>query len=226
MEIKYPIRINKYLKDKGIVSRHEADKLIAKGQVLVNEKEASLGMMVNEKDQVKVKNNKQYKYFAYYKPRGLATQNSGKGKNVIENWGRKGVFPVGRLDKDSEGLLILTNDGRVTNNLIGEDSNTEKEYVVKVKEMLKHRIEDIFGKGMETETLGKLLPAKAKILNDHTLRVTLKEGKHHQIRIMLNDLHYTITELKRIRVGNIRLTNLKSGRARELSEEEIRSIFN
>ena len=123
---------------------------------------------------------------------------------------------MGRLDKESEGLLLLTNDGRFVTEVLSEDSKYEKEYIVTVKEPLRPGVVRIFKSGMETKTLGKLLPAKAKIMNKNTLQVILNEGKRHQIRIMLNELRYTIASLKRIRVGNIKLGNLRPGQTREL----------
>lgn len=222
----YPLRINKYLRDKGFASRHEADRLVDAGLVMVNGKRAKQGMMINEKDVVSVKNNKQYQYFAYYKPRGLATQDLEGAPSVIKDWKKKGIFPIGRLDKESEGLLILTNDGRLTAKVLGDKEQFEKEYMVKVREPLRSGIPAVFAKGMETEELGKLLPAQAKIVNSHLLKVILNEGKKHQIRIMLNELQTTIKELKRVRIGNIHLGTLRPGEIRPLTNKEISGFFN
>src|SRR3989344_8587127 len=160
----YPIRINKYLRDEGLASRREADQLIDAGQVFVNGRPARMGMLVQEKDTVTLrgKNKKQYKYFAYYKPTGLATQSQEGSESVIAEWREQGLFPIGRLDKESEGLLILTNDGRLTTKILGNESKFEKEYIVKVREKLRKGIPAIFSKGMETEAFGRLLPAKTK----------------------------------------------------------------
>lgn len=215
--MEYPTRINKYLRDKGLASRREADKLIESGDVFINGKKAENGMMVKESDKVEVKGKqKEHHYVAYYKPRGLATQDLVGKKSVISEWKDSGLYPIGRLDKESEGLLLLTNDGRFVTEVLSEDSKYEKEYIVTVKEPLRPGVVRIFKSGMETKTLGKLLPAKAKIMNKNTLQVILNEGKRHQIRIMLNELRYTIASLKRIRVGNIKLGNLRPGQTREL----------
>ena len=215
--MEYPIRINKYLRDKGLASRREADKLIESGDVFINGKKAENGMMVKESDKVEVKGKqKEHHYVAYYKPRGLATQDLVGKKSVISEWKDSGLYPIGRLDKESEGLLLLTNDGRFVTEVLSEDSKYEKEYIVTVKEPLRPGVVRIFKSGMETKTLGKLLPAKAKIINKNTLQVILNEGKRHQIRIMLNELRYTIASLKRIRIGNIKLGNLRPGQTREL----------
>lgn len=217
-KMKYPIRINKYLRDKGLASRREADKLVEDGKVFINGNRAENGISVNENDKVEVKGKlKENKYLAYYKPRGLATQDLAGNKSVISEWKRKGLYPIGRLDKESEGLLLLTNDGRFAREVLSENSKYEKEYVVTVKEPLRAGIPAIFKSGMQTKTLGKLLPAKAEITNQTMLRVVLNEGKRHQIRIMLNELCYTITSLKRVRIGDINLGNLKPGQTRSFA---------
>lgn len=214
------LRINKYLRDKGLASRREADKLVEDGLVFVNNKRAAMGMLIKESDNVEVRGKpKTYQYLAYYKPRGLATQDFAGKTTVITEWKKKGLYPIGRIDKDSEGLLILTNDGRLTGEILSENPKYEKEYVVTVKEHLRAGIPAIFVSGMQTKVLGKLLPAKAKIVNPTTLRVILNEGKKHQIRIMLNDLHYTISSLKRVRIGHIKLGNLKPGQTRIITEK-------
>ena len=217
--MEYPIRINKYLRDKGLASRREADKLIEDGNVFINGKKAENGMMVKEGDEVKVieENKKKYQYLAYYKPRGLATQDLAGKKSVVSEWKDKGLYPIGRLDKESEGLLLLTNDGRFVTEVLSENSKYEKEYIVTVKGTLRPGIVRIFQAGMKTKSLGKLLPAKAKIIKSNTLQIILNEGKRHQIRVMLGEFNYTITSLKRIRIGNIKIGNLKPGETRVIS---------
>jgi 23S rRNA pseudouridine2604 synthase len=220
-----PIRINKYIRDKGLASRREADALVAAGEVFINGNKAELGSMVTDADTVEVKRRqeKTYLYKAYYKPRGIPTQSMDE-PDVITEMRDKGLFPIGRLDKDSEGLLILTNDGRLTTSLLGPESETEKEYLVTVREDLPNNIEAIFAKGMETEALGKLLPAAAELLGKRTLRVVLVEGKKHQIRVMLGELGFTTTSLKRVRVGPIVLGDLKVGALRDLTPKEKQSL--
>lgn len=199
----------------GLASRREADKLVEDGLVFINKKRAKKGVLVNERDKVVVNDaKKQYQYFAYYKPRGLATQDLPGKKSVITEWKDKGLYPIGRLDKDSEGLLLLTNDGRFAREVLSQSSKYEKEYLVSVKEPLRPGIIQIFKKGMEIKELGKLLPAKAKILNKTKLLIILNEGKKHQIRIMLNNLLYTITSLKRVRIGKIEIGDMKPGETR------------
>ena len=197
-----------------MASRREGDKLVESGFVWVNKKRAENGMLVQEGDEVLVKGpQKQYQYLAYYKPKGLATHDLAGKKSVITEWQKKGLYPVGRLDKESEGLLILTNDGRFTREVL-TGSKYQKEYIVTVKEPLRAGVVKIFKSGMETK-IGKLLPAKAEILNKHTLRVVLNEGKRHQIRVMLNELRYTVVSLKRVAIGQIKIRDLKPGETRE-----------
>ena len=223
----YPIRINKYLRDKGFASRREADELISAGNVLINGAVAKTGMLVNESDKVVLNqpHPKKYIYLAYHKPRGLPTQGLSGDRSVIADWEKKGLFPVGRLDKMSEGLLILTNDGRVTTKILGTDARFEKAYIATVRENLRAGVVAIFKKGMETVSLGKLLPADAALIDSHTIKIILHEGKHHQIRVMLGDLGYTITSLKRVRIGHISLDNLERGETRPLNKKESEAFF-
>jgi len=211
----YPIRINKYVRDKGLSSRREADKLVESGLVFINKKRAENGMLVNKGDTVEVKGKrKECRYLVYYKPRGLATQDFSGKPSVINKWKKEGLYPIGRLDKDSEGLLILTNDGRLTREILSQKSQYEKEYTVSVKEPLRAGIPVIFKSGMKTKNLGQLLPTRAKIINETTIQVILNEGKRHQIKVMLGELGYTIVSLKRTRIGKINLGNLKPGQTR------------
>jgi len=222
MIIKYPIRINKYLRDKGLASRREADKLVEAGLVFINGRRAENGTMVNEKDNVIVRQpkglaKKEYQYLAYYKPRDLPTQDLPGKQSVITIWKDKGLYPIGRLDKSSEGLLLLTNDGRFAREVLSDSVKYEKEYLVAVKEPLRPGIVKIFQSGMETQALGKLLPAKARIVNNSKIQITLQEGKHHQIRVMMDEFGYTINSLKRVRIGNIKIGDLKPGETRVIS---------
>ena len=216
--MEYPIRINKYLRDKGLASRREADGLVESGLVFVNGSRADNGLMINEKDNVVVKGKaKDYQYLAYYKPRNLPTQDLPGITSVITEWRGRGLYPIGRLDKSSEGLLLLTNDGRFAKKVLSDSVKYEKEYLVSVKEPLRIGVVKIFASGMETQALGKLLPAKARIINKNKIEIILNEGKRHQIRIMLNELNYTIDSLKRIRIGDIKIGELKPGETRPIS---------
>lgn len=226
MTDKVGIRINKYLRDQGVASRREVDELVRAGSVFINGLRAEVGALIGPKDKVTFKGvkDKEYIYLAYYKPRGIPTQSS-EEENVIGQWRENGLFPIGRLDKQSEGLILLTNDGRITSKILNADSKFEKEYLVKVKEHLRSGVEGIIKKGMMTETFGKLLPAEAKITGNSEIRIILHEGKKHQIRVMLGELNYTVTSLKRLRVGEIKLGTLKPGDTRKLTSKEIETFF-
>jgi 23S rRNA pseudouridine2604 synthase len=217
-----PLRINKYLRDMKIASRREADELIEKGLVEVNGSIASKGLMIKEGDKVIVRGKKKiYRYFAYYKPRGISTQDLPGKESVVTIWKKKNLFPVGRLDKESEGLIILTNDGRVTREILSKKENYEKEYIVETREKLRKGVVDIFEKGMEVKKFGKLLPVKAEIINENRIKMILREGKKHQIRIMLEELSYTVTKLKRVRIGNVFIGNLKPGEIKEIDFKKL-----
>lgn len=227
-EMNYPIRINKYLRDKGFASRREADDLVSQGKVLINGARAETGMLVQQSDEVTVNRTEKEtarKYIAYYKPRGLATQDHEGKRSVVTDWQDRGIFPIGRLDKESEGLLILTNDGRLTTRIQGTNDRYEKEYIVTVREPLKRDIPTIFKKGMRTDALGVLLPAEATIIDPHIIKIILHEGKHHQIRIMLGELGYTINSLKRVRIGHVTAQGLTPGQIRPLTEDEVAQFF-
>ena len=201
----------------GLASRREADKLVEDGLVTINGTPAKNGTIVQEGDDVAVKGPKKAMvYLAYHKPRGLATQDLPGKPSVIEQFKPQGLYPVGRLDKESEGLLILTNDGRLVREMLSENPIYEKEYIVHVKEAIRAGIPAIFASGMKTESLGQLLPAKAELMGKSIMRVVLNEGKRHQIRVMMSELHYTITSLKRVRIGTINLGSLKPGETRTI----------
>ena len=218
--MEFPIRINKYLRDMNLASRREADKLVEAGLVFINGTRADSGAKVNEKDKVTLKENpnavKELKYFIYYKPKGLPTQDQPKMQSVISQWRDKGVYPVGRLDKESEGILLLTNDGRFAREVLSDKEEYEKEYVVTTREHLRAGLEDIFEAGMETDSFGKLKPIKAKILGKNKISMILNEGKRHQIRVMLSEMNYGVLSLKRVRIGKFTLGELKPGESKPI----------
>lgn len=223
-KITYPMRINKYLALKGFATRREADKLIEMGVIFINNKKAGLGQKVEFGDQVEIRQDSKasYRYVAYYKPRGAVTHSAKGGEpDVAESFSTVGLFPIGRLDKESEGLLILTNDGRVTERLLSPENEHVKEYVVTTQEKIRAGIPGILGKGMDTHLYGVLKPARAKILDDHVMQIDLVEGKKHQIRVMLDELHLTVRKLKRNKIMNIKLGILRPGQQREILGREL-----
>ncbi len=226
------IRINKYLADKGYATRRGADEIIEKGLVTINGKLAVLGDKVTEADTVVVKQKRkptQYAYLAYNKPRGLVTTGAqGDDQEIIDAVHyRTRVFPVGRLDKDSYGLIILTNDGRITDRLLNPDKKHEKEYIVTVNKkftpgFLRNMAEGVdIGDKKEPNVTR---PAVVKKLKEATFSIILTEGKNRQIRRMTDKLGYTVTDLKRVRVQNILLNDIKPGAYREIVDEE-REVF-
>ena len=208
------MRINKYLADKNISSRRGADELIKEKKVFVNGKLAELGNQVSENDKVEVRGvkSKEYAYFAYNKPIGIETTSP-----------KEGLFPLGRLDKNSHGLLILTNDGRITDQLLNPKYIHEKEYTVKTSNKLRSNFKTKMEAGVNIE--GYLTKkCKVQIINDFTFRITLTEGKKHQIRRMCSALFQEVADLKRERIMNIKLDNLKPKTMREIKGEEL-AIF-
>ena len=223
-EIKYPIRINRYLALKGYATRRAADELISAGLVLINGKKAVLGDKVQETDKIDVlkdsrSHNKKLVYLAYYKPRGIVTHSPQPGEKAIKDVvDLAGVFPVGRLDKESEGLIILTNDGRITERVLNPKFEHEKEYEVTVREKIPSNAKKIMENGIMSE--GQKLSAKeVEMISQHKMAVVLTEGKTHQIRRMLDDLRLTVENLKRVRIMGIKLGSLSPGQYHELDTE-------
>lgn len=219
-DIPYPLRINRYLALKGLVTRRDADKLIAAGSVRLNGEKAKLGDRVEESDTVEIvrggRATKECSYIAYYKPRGIITHSpQGEERSIGDISGFAGTFPVGRLDKSSEGLIILTDDGRVTERLLHPRFAHEKEYVVTVREKIRSDVPKILEAGVVNE--GERLTAKkVDISGTHTLKIILTEGKKHQIRRMLDVVHLTVERLVRTRIMGIHLGALRPGAGRPL----------
>ena len=213
---KYPVRINKYLALQKISTRRGADELIKEKKVFINGTLALLGSLVNENDKVEVRGHteKKYSYFAYNKPIGIETASP-----------KEGLFPLGRLDKNSHGLLILTNDGRITDQLLNPKYVHEKEYVVHTKEKLRSSFKTKMEAGVNIEGY-VTKKCQVKILNENTFRITLTEGKKHQIRRMCAALFQEVADLKRERIMNIKLGTLKPKALREIKGEELSTFLN
>src|SRR3989344_2725979 len=211
-ESKYPMRINKYLAHKGFATRKAADTLIERGAVTINGRKAVLGDKVKETDTVEVKSKKKkYRYFAYNKPIGVITHSPQLGeKDIVSATSLKDVFPVGRLDKGSHGLIILTDDARITDRLLSPTYAHEKEYRVTLRQELpnnfKKRME--LGVNIEGYVTKKCHVERA---GPKSFRITLTEGKKHQIRRMCVALSLDVVDLERIRIMNIRLGKLAPG---------------
>lgn len=225
-DILFPMRINKYLAHKNLCTRREADTLIAEGKVLINGRKAVLGDKIQETDLVKVLfRTKKYRYFAYYKPRGVITHSpEDDEKDIRQSIPLVGVFPIGRLDKDSEGLIMLTDDGRITDKLLNPEYDHEKEYVVTTREVLPENFKNRMEKGVNIEGY-KTKPCIIKILGSKRFSIALTEGKKHQIRRMCAAQNLSVEELKRTRIMNIQLSGLESGKHRELKGSELATFL-
>ncbi len=215
-DIKYPIRINRYLALKGLATRREADQLITNGKVKINQKIAKLGELVNKNDLVvlNILRPKVYTYLAYHKPVGEPTK---------ERYLQK-LFPLGRLDKDSSGLMLLTDDGRLTDRLLNPKREHEKEYLVTVDKSLKQGLLKLLARGISIEGY-KTKPAKVELEDLNNFRITLIEGKRHQIRRMVAAIGYQVINLKRLRIANITLNNLPINKTRPIIGRELLELL-
>ncbi len=222
------MRINKYLAHKQYCTRREADEMIASGKVLINGKRAVLGDKVTETDTVDVKfRTKKYRYFAYNKPRGVITHSAQEGEeDIAMNIPLlQGVFPLGRLDKDSYGLIILTDDGRITDKLLNPEYVHEKEYRVKTAVNLRPSFGAHMEKGVDIGDY-KTKPCKVQMTGEKQFTIVLTEGKKHQIRRMCAELHNDAIDLQRTRIMNIKLGNLKPGTYRSIQGAELSTFLN
>ncbi len=215
-------RINKHLADTNRASRREADILVQEGRVFVNGKKALLGQQVTEKDLVEIRGKeKNYIYYAYNKPRGIVTTAPIQGEIDIIHHTRfpEKVFPVGRLDKESYGLIIMTNDGRITKKLTDPRYNHEKEYEVTIDRPTTPGFIQKMSSGvsidLKTERY-RTKPCKVKKIGTNKFSIILTEGKNRQIRRMCESLGYTVIDLKRVRIGKIQLEKLKEGEWRKI----------
>lgn len=217
------ILIQKYLAEQGIVSRREGEKLVREGKVLVNGVRAANGQHIDpQKDKVELdKHHAEQKItVAVHKPRGIVcSRNPLEGKTIFELLPQfENLHVVGRLDKESEGLLLLTNDGLITRKVTGEDHTVEKEYIVTVRERLFSGIMERMSKGIIIDSK-KTLPCTAKINKSPTnsFTIILKEGRKHQIRRMCEACKLTVESLKRVRIGVVKLENLGVGKYRTVT---------
>ncbi|MES2213407.1 MAG: pseudouridine synthase [Patescibacteria group bacterium] len=220
----YPMRINKYLAHKGIATRTGVDELIKSHKILINGKVAVLGDKVAETDNVEVRGThtkKKYVYYAYNKPQGIVSTNpQGDEKGILENVKLPvKVFPVGRLDKESHGLMILTNDGRVTDRLLNPIYKHEKEYIVEVDRKYTPGFMKHMQEGVELSD-GITKPAVFEKIDETTFSIILTEGRNRQLRRMTEKLGYTIRDLQRIRVQNIELKTAPINSCREITGTE------
>ncbi len=241
------MRLNKYLSDAGFCSRREADRLIEQGRIFVNGIPAAMGQKVTTEDVIMADNkvissqNKRV-VIAFNKPVGVeCTSDLGNPDNIIDfiKYPVR-IYPIGRLDKKSQGLILLTNDGSLVNNILKASNYHEKEYVVTVDKKITEDFIGSMSKGVRIPTEGFIKKGKissnlptqmtrpciVEKINNHTFRIILTQGLNRQIRRMCAVFGYEVQKLKRIRIMNISLGNLPIGTYREVVGEELKELYN
>lgn len=223
-------RINKYLSETGYCSRRQADTLVSENRVTINGKPAEMGAQVSDQDVIEVdgkpiqKRKNDFVYLAFNKPVGIeCTTNTKVKDNVVDyiNYPER-IFPIGRLDKDSEGLLLLTNDGDIVNKILRARNNHEKEYIVKVDKPVNDRFITRMSLGVPIlDTMTK--KCKVEKINAYTFKIVLTQGLNRQIRRMCEHLGYEVKALKRVRIINITL-DVPLGKYRKLSDKEMHEL--
>ncbi len=225
------MRLNKYISETGVCSRRQADKLIEAGRVTCNGAIAVLGTQVGEADEVQVDGRplglrKKQIYIALNKPAGITctTETHVEG-NIVDLVGYKErIFPIGRLDKESEGLILLTNDGDIVNQILRSENNHEKEYLVTVERAVTDLALKMMADGVKI--MGEITkPCKVSRINENTFRMILTQGLNRQIRRMCSALGYRVQHLRRVRIINIGLGALAPGEWRELADAEVAALL-
>jgi 23S rRNA pseudouridine2604 synthase len=225
------VRINKFFTEQGLCSRRAADRLIEDGRVLINGRRAVLGDQVGDEDVVtldgcRVSRHRDTVYLAYHKPVGVTcTTDLQVPGNIIMAIGYPTrIFPIGRLDKDSSGLILLTNDGDIVNRILRVEFGHEREYVVTVDQAYPDAVLQSLAQGVMV--LGKRThPCRTCRVDRKRFRITLTEGRNRQIRRMCSALGYRVVELVRVRIMHIQLGALRVGQWRYLSERERRTLL-
>ncbi len=231
------MRLNKHISDSGLCSRRDADRLIAAGKVSVNGIRARIGSEVGEGDKVLVdgqalparaaaRGKRQHVYIALNKPVGVTcTTEAGVKGNIVDFVGHdRRIFPIGRLDKDSEGLILLTSNGDIVNEILRAENKLEKEYLVAVN----HAVTDEFLRGMArgVPIHGQTtLPCRTSRLARFGFRIILVQGLNRQIRLMAAHFGFRVKQLVRVRIGNVKLAHLKPGQWRNLTDAELQGLL-
>ncbi len=223
-----PVRLNKYLADHYPLTRRAADLIIEKGKVKINGRLAKLGQLVHPNDKVNIEEKAArpaYRYFVYHKPAGISTHSSGDDKGILDILHLPiKAFPIGRLDKDSRGLIILSDDGRLAGALLSPQHKHEKEYIVTTDRTVTPDIMKRLALGVIIENY-RTKKAKTVKTKDKEFSIILTEGKKHQIRRMCAALSLQVKDLVRVRIENIKLAKLPEGEARELSGAELEEFL-
>jgi len=227
------MRLNKYISETGICSRREADSWIEQGRVSINGQRAELGTQVNEGDEVRVNGRlvgakKKQVYIALNKPVGITcTTERHIAGNIVDFVNHPDrIFPIGRLDKDSEGLILLTNNGDIVNEILRVENRHEKEYIVTVDKPVTTDFLEGMSKGVrlpELETTTK--PCRTSRVGERVFRIVLTQGLNRQIRRMCEVFGYEVRRLQRVRIIKLQLGKLKVGEWRNLTAEELRGLL-
>jgi 23S rRNA pseudouridine2604 synthase len=225
------MRLNKYISETGVCSRREADKWIEAGRVTLNGQPATLGTQVAVGDEVRIDGDsigvkKKQVYIALNKPVGIiCTTEAHIEDNIIDHVGfPERIFPVGRLDRDSEGLILLTNNGDIVNEILRSENNHEKEYLVTVDRPITDLSLRMLAGGVKI--MGELTkPSKVARVNAQSFRIILTQGLNRQIRRMCSALGYKAQRLQRVRIMNIHLGNLRPGQWRHLTSAELAGLL-
>ncbi|MEI5908335.1 23S rRNA pseudouridine(2604) synthase RluF [Bacillus spongiae] len=225
------MRINKFISEAGKASRRGADKLVNEGRVTINGKVAKIGTQVEPGDEVKVSGEtirmaRNNVYIALNKPVGITSTTEKKVKgNIVDLVNHPlRIFNIGRLDKDSEGLILLTNDGDIVNEILRAENQHEKEYIVSVDKPITPEFLEKMAAGVKI--LGtKTLPCKVTQLSKFDFQIILTQGLNRQIRRMCEVLGYEVYRLQRVRIMNIHLGNLPIGQWRDLTKKEKKQLF-
>ncbi|WP_395771091.1 pseudouridine synthase [Arenimonas sp.] len=231
------VRVNKFISDTGFCSRREADALIKEGRVSINGNKPSLSTRVEEGDTVlidgqtlRIRNVKpgtrKHVYIALNKPVGITctTDQSVKGNIVDFVDHEQRIFPIGRLDKDSEGLILLTSNGDIVNELLRAENRKEKEYLVAVNKPVTEEFLRGMAKGVRIHR-ETTLPCKTRKIAPYGFAITLTQGLNRQIRLMAATFGYRVTQLRRVRIINVKLGVLKIGQWRNLTDAELKGLL-
>lgn len=226
------MRINKYLTTANYCSRREADRLVKAGKVKINGQRAQLGDQVEEGDRVQVPGQTleletEPIYLAFNKPVGVISTSDPKARNNIINAVNSPVrvYPVGRLDVATSGLIIMTNDGELVNKVLKAENKIEKEYLVEVDKKLKPEFLDSMRHGMNLGSKKKTLPARVEKINDRQFSITIVEGRKRQVRRMCERGGYEARGLSRVRIGNLKLGKMLPGQIKKISKNRIHKML-
>jgi len=225
------LRLNKFISETGACSRREADKWIEQGRITCNGQTAVLGTQVGVGDDVRIDGQpigerKKHIYIALNKPVGITcTSEAHVDRNIIELVGhQERIFPIGRLDKDSEGLILLTNNGDIVNEILRAENNHEKEYIVTVERPITELSLNMIASGVRI--MGELtLPCRVERVNQQSFRVVLTQGLNRQIRRMCSALGYQVRRLQRVRIMHIHLGQMGVGKWRNLTPAELAGLL-